>query len=114
MDTDTVFFTHPLNSWREIHDYRKKEWLFRGQRVATWPLKSSLERTCERSLGGLGEACKTETKLLREFGRRYHQYRAYVPREGDVLEWFSIMQHFGAPTRLRTCFRRIAMSGTIF
>ncbi len=34
------------------------------------------------------------------WSRRYFQYRSHIRNEYDYLEWLSIMQHFGAPTRL--------------
>ena len=45
-------------------------------------------------------ALTVEGSLLREFIRRFHHYSDYAPRENDELEWFALMQHHGAPTRL--------------
>jgi hypothetical protein len=41
-----------------------------------------------------------ERKLIREFQRAYHQYAGHVPPDGAAIEWLSLMQHYGAPTRL--------------
>jgi FRG domain len=41
-----------------------------------------------------------EKELFREFRRAYHDYAAHPPKPESVLEWLSLMQHHGAPTRL--------------
>ena len=38
--------------------------------------------------------------MLHQFQRRLHHYRIDVPAQDDALEWFALMQHYGAPTRL--------------
>ena len=38
--------------------------------------------------------------MIREFRRAYHQFALHVPDRRAILEWLSIMQHHGAPTRL--------------
>jgi hypothetical protein len=48
----------------------------------------------------LGNAPETERQLLKEFKRRAHFYVNSLPTHGDVLGWFALMQHYGAPTRL--------------
>jgi hypothetical protein len=89
-----------LRSWREIAKYEKHGWLYRGQREAKWFLKTSLERTCDRLHVAKNLRPEAEERLLREFKRAYHQYAPHIPKEDAILEWFSIMQHYGAPTRL--------------
>ncbi len=100
MPKECRFNTQTLKSWDEIYNHRYEEWLYRGQRIATRPLMTSLERMCLRLEGNLKNAPKIEQKLIREFRRRYYQYRSNIRDEEDLLEWLSIMQHFGAPTRL--------------
>lgn len=74
--------------------------VYRGLEDATWDLKTTLERTCKRIDSDLLRADVREAHLLREFKRRYHHYAANEPHCDDALEWLSLMQHFGAPTRL--------------
>jgi FRG domain len=77
-----------------------EKWIFRGTAPGK-PLRSSLDRALEYYPPEFGKKRKlTEEILLREFKRRFHQYSSYIPEENDDLEWFSIMQHYGAPTRL--------------
>jgi hypothetical protein len=41
-----------------------------------------------------------EARIIREFRRAYHQFSARVPDRESTVEWLSLMQHHGAPTRL--------------
>jgi hypothetical protein len=95
-----VFSTITLDCWSDIHAYARRGWLFRGQRVANWTLKTSLERCCER-LDVIPEKRRPiEDRIIREFRRAYHQFANHVPNRETTVEWLSIMQHHGAPTRL--------------
>ncbi|MFH1046610.1 MAG: FRG domain-containing protein [Candidatus Omnitrophota bacterium] len=78
---------------------QKQKWIYRGH-IPGKTLMSSLERAVLYYPYELRTKSKAEKLLLREFKRRYHQYSSDVPKENDYLEWFSIMQHYGAPTRL--------------
>lgn len=76
------------------------EWLFRGMHCSGWPLKTSLERTCETHCNkDLRKAANAEYLLYREFRRRYQKYKDEIPNPAGI-EWLSLMQHYGAPTRL--------------
>jgi len=100
-------YTHDkFDSWtdfcRKVEDYKKnpkEKWIFRGNKPGR-PLESSLDRAVRYYPGKLSKRNKAEERLLRDFKRRYHQYSSDAPKEDDNLEWFSIMQHHGAPTRL--------------
>lgn len=95
-----------VNNWGDffqvILEYTvqsRKKWIFRGHYPGE-PLKSSLERAVQYYPKKLKNMSEAEIRLVREFKRRYHQYSSDVPKDNDYLEWFSIMQHYGAPTRL--------------
>jgi hypothetical protein len=78
----------------------KDHWVFRGCSSSNWKLQSSLERVCDQ-LGIEGKVRpKWELGLLRKFKRQYQRYGLSTPRDDDIIEWFSLMQHYGAPTRL--------------
>jgi hypothetical protein len=77
----------------------EKKWIFRGNKPGK-PLTSSLDRAFKYYPPDIGKKSEVEGRLLREFERRYHQYSSDAPKDNDYLEWFSIMQHYGAPTRL--------------
>lgn len=97
-----------LKCWDDFHikaqemhkNSSEKKWIFRGHTAPRKSLKSSLERAVEYYPEHLQKKNKAEDRLLREFKRRYHQYSSDAPENSDYLEWFSIMQHYGAPTRL--------------
>jgi FRG domain-containing protein len=92
-----------LNSWDEIHAHARPGWVYRGQRSSEWDLSTSLERCCARE-GIFGEErYRLEQELLRDFRRAYHNYSQHVPSVESVVEWLSLMQHHGAPTRLLDC-----------
>src|SRR5262245_32107305 len=100
-DLASMFRTVHLSSWEAIHVYASKRgWLFRGESMKEWQPKTSLERCCDRR-GVRPSMRKTiEGRILREFRRAYHQFSARVPGKESTVEWLSIMQHHGAPTRL--------------
>jgi FRG domain len=94
------FSTETIDNWNRIHDFARLGWMFRGQRSSAWELQTSLERCFNREGVAASERPWVEAELLREFKRSYHQYTQHVPKSGNILEWLSLMQHHGAPTRL--------------
>ena len=92
--------TVTLASWSQIHNYARRGWLYRGQRVLAWPLKTSLERCFDRLDVPAKNVHATERRIIREFRRAYHQFAHHVPHPDSTIEWLAIMQHHGAPTRL--------------
>ncbi len=76
-------------------------WVFRGQRCAKWRLKTSLERAVAQFEVPSTLTPTIEKGLIRRFRRQTHHYTPDVPREDNLLEWLSLMQHYGAPTRLQ-------------
>lgn len=89
-----------LAEWKDIHQYVKHGWLFRGQGDANWELKTSLERCFDRHGVKPCERRKIEDRIIREFRRAYHQFAYHVPDCQMIDQWLSIMQHHGTPTRL--------------
>lgn len=91
-----------VSSWEDLvrHMDPIPRRLFRGQSSAGWELETTLERACNRIDRDLGRADAREKALLREFKRRYHHHSTDAPHDDDDLEWLSLMQHHGAPTRL--------------
>lgn len=86
-----------LRKWDDIHRYQRRGWIYRGQQHKGWKLETSLERCCKREKI---EPKNTEEHLLRDFKRVYHQYVQHIPKKDSKIEWLSLMQHHGAPTRL--------------
>lgn len=100
MVTQWKFFEKEISEWGDIHKYQSEGWIFRGQRDSEKPLQTSLERACKRHEPPLREGDSIEKQLLREFRRKYHHFAVHIPDPDDSLEWLSLMQHYGAPTRL--------------
>ena len=82
-------------------------WFFRGQSNPNWKLDTSLERAARRNSV---EIPNYEWRITREFMRHAHSFLRRVPPENDTLEWLSIMQHYGAPTRLLDVTRSLWIS----
>jgi hypothetical protein len=79
----------------------RQDWVFRGQPFPTHSLLTTLDRACD----DLGIERKNipciEWKLIVDFRRSFHRYTTQAPPDKtDTLEWLSLMQHYGAPTRL--------------
>jgi hypothetical protein len=106
-----------------------EHWIFKGHANSVWYLRPTLERAFIRyfgqpitatgpkreeeldssyrqiSLQGVGDKKKCslrdiEKGLLRDFKRKCHLYLQDVPPDEYTLEWLTLMQHHGAPTRL--------------
>ena len=96
--------THRLDKWYDfmdlIQEWRSaRNWCFRGQGNANWPLQSSLSRHIGLSKVVPAVWAGQEQRIRRIFERKSHLFMADVP-EDDELEWLALMQHHGAPTRL--------------
>ncbi len=76
-------------------------YLFRGHADAAWPLLPSLNRVLGTAIE-VQEALEVEAQLLRLFQSQAHLVMAGqpLPADNDLLNWWMVMQHYGAPTRL--------------
>jgi len=100
----TRVLRHTIASWPAFVDIVQRwsgfrNWCFRGQADASWPLKCSLTRHIEVSKVVNGAWERQETRIHRIFRRKSHLFLADLPGD-DQLEWLALMQHHGAPTRL--------------
>jgi hypothetical protein len=94
-----------VNSWDEIDklndEYiKEKRFAFRGQSNVGWKLKTSLERAAEMFSIELTNLPKIEEGLIRRYRREAYLYIDHPPDDNDIMQWLSLMQHHGAPTRL--------------
>jgi hypothetical protein len=99
--------THLFKTWKDLQamwvtspkaDTRKK-WVYRGQDSEDWDLKSTFERARDEH-NIPHKSWEYEALILREFQRRAYHYTSNLPKSNDILEWFSLMRHYGAPSRL--------------
>lgn len=94
------FYEEPVRCFQDIIRNQKSYWIYRGHIEASWSLQPSLERYCMDFCGNLADAKELERRFMREFRRRYHHYSIHAPQIDRRIEWLSLMQHYGAPTRL--------------
>ena len=102
--SSSTFHEEYIATWDDLLKQQKKltagKWLFRGMQCAEWKLETSLERTCTlHHNGDLSKGPQVENILTREFRRRYHNHGVGIS-DPVGIEWLSLMQHYGAPTRL--------------
>lgn len=95
---------HLIASWPEFVEIIQswsgfRNWAFRGQGDARWPLQSSLSRHIVVSKICQDAWPRQEERIRRIFERKSHLHLSDPPIE-DELEWLALMQHHGAPTRL--------------
>ncbi len=96
------WFEHKtIRTWDDLHTFVKEGRIFRGQRDAHWHLESSIERCALRNSIPPTQRPDFEQRLFREFRRTYHLYGAQPPSPDSLVEWLSLMQHHGGPTRLQ-------------
>lgn len=74
--------------------------VFRGHADEKWTLSTTLERTADRYNFPKSFLKNREDAILNHFQRRAHHFIASPPPFESRLEWLSILQHHGAPTRL--------------
>ena len=73
----------------------------RGQADRSWTLRPSLLRSYR------ARASQRDLIVMEEAGLETFKYEAWayagderLPKDGDIIEWWVLMQHYGAPTRM--------------
>ena len=91
-----------ISKWRDLDKIRalNGSWIFRGQAIAGWPISSSLERTHLTCDNSKIIALNQELFMLREFIRKAHKISDIKLDTSQIIEWLTIMQHYGCSTRL--------------
>ena len=74
-------------------------YIYRGHADSSWKLESTLERTIGDNWSS-ELASKFEDHYLKLFRSKYHIYNGNEHEPKSKLAWLSVMQHYGAPTRL--------------
>ena len=75
-------------------------WGFRGQSDSSWPIQSTLTRYLKDFKINKDAWEHQEERIIRIFKRKAHHYLKNIPNDDDILQWLSIMQHHGTPTRI--------------
>ena len=109
MEYKRRFVETELEHWNDISMLNPRflsGFVFRGQGDYDWHIESSLERMIKRFHPNNQIVHKIypqgyEKDMLREIQWKYPKYeKANLPKADEIIEWLSIMQHFGSPTRM--------------
>jgi hypothetical protein len=73
-------------------------YIYRGHSDENWRLQSTLERILGNKFETESE--KYENYALNMFKSKFHLYDKFNDKPETKLEWLSIMQHYGVPTRM--------------
>jgi hypothetical protein len=90
-----------ISDMKEYVDYVNQlpnHYIYRGHSSQKWYLKSTLERVLDKNFAQ--DADRFEKYAIKEFESRYHLYDDSNIRPETKLQWLSLLQHYGAPTRL--------------
>lgn len=83
---------------------QKAELVYRGQAVSEWPLQPCLDRSILQT-ESFEEKMRKEKEYIDAFRRESHKFlgnleKEYLKNPDDWVISMTVMQHFGAPTRL--------------
>lgn len=100
--TDKTFIEFQPQTWNEAKNFASNYsgWIFRGQNNAKYGLETSITRAARIYGVSSDEMVNYERSILSNFQRQAPNYLDKTPNKEDVLEWLSIIQHHGGPTRL--------------
>lgn len=92
---------HP-DSWMQAKNVASNysEWIFRGQNRASHGLETSIQRAARIHNIAKEEIEEYEKSILNNFQRQAQHFFSTIPEKKETLEWLSIIQHHGGPTRL--------------
>lgn len=108
MELKNAFVETKINEWNDLFLLNQEfmsNYIFRGQGDSHWALKTSLERLIENHHPTSSRDKSLyhiyENEMIKEFKWKFPSYeKILIPKDDEYIEWLSIMQHFGAPTRL--------------
>lgn len=102
-----IIIESTMERWNDVISFNQlflSNFIFRGQADYSWSLSSSLERMVNNNHPKYVDKHLPyiyEKGMLEEFKFKYPLYAKNVnPGKDENLEWLTLMQHYGAPTRL--------------
>lgn len=96
-------FTELIGNIERRYEGQQHHFFYRGQINKLWGLESSFLREIKKTENLNPERYfQIEKDAQREFASQVHLHLdpSALPASGDWLEWWALMQHYGAPTRL--------------
>lgn len=107
MRLERAYITTEIEHWNDIFKLNQRfmsNFVFRGQGNAEWELKTSLARMVENHHPNYIDnvmPATYEQRMMEEFQWKYPSYeKGHVPDPEESIEWLSLMQHYGSPTRM--------------
>jgi hypothetical protein len=110
---DNFVHTEHATSWQDYSAWLEEVsgWCFRGQREASWPLDTSLDRAVKVSYSATNGSRHSsgyfhldreteQRELFRRFQEQTLHLDDHLPAVADTGSWLALMQHHGVPTRL--------------
>lgn len=103
--TDHIFLETQLENWKDIFNLNQRfltKFIYRGQTNEKWELSTSLERQVNKLFPNLIDKAVyplQEKEMIKEFQWKYPLYSQNSPDSKNLVEWLTIMQHYGATTR---------------
>ena len=104
--TDHIFLETQLENWKDIFNLNQRfltKFVYRGQTNEKWELSTSLERQINKLFPNLVDKAVyplQEKEMIKEFQWKYPLYSTNSSDSKNLVEWLTIMQHYGATTRL--------------
>ncbi len=107
MRIEKAYITTEIEHWNDIFRLNQRfmsNFVFRGQGNADWGLETSLVRMVERHHPNYVDKTMPaiyEQRMMDEFQWKYPIYdKSHIPGPDESIEWLSLMQHYGSPTRM--------------
>lgn len=93
-----IYFIEP-KSWKDLVKIEESfpSYSFRGQSNNNWQLSTVFERQLDKA--NWAHSVNREEWILKQFKRRAHNVINSPPQNDEDIEWLSIIQHYGGPTR---------------
>ena len=101
-----MFYKITVDSWTDALSLFDKitdkvpDWAFRGQSDESWELSTKFEREAKKYQCDPFWFKNREYYILHDFQRKAHHYVKNLPESENYIEWLSLLQHYGGPTRL--------------
>lgn len=102
-----AYITTEIGHWNDVFRLNQQfmsNFIFRGQGDAEWPLATSLARMVRNHHPYMEDKLLTasyEERMMGEFKWKYPSYeKVQIPADIESIEWLSLMQHYGSPTRM--------------
>lgn len=107
MNMKRAYITTEIEHWNDIFRLNQRfmsNFIFRGQGNADWPLKTSLARMVDNHHPNYRDKSMPATyeqEMMNDFQWKYPSYeKLHIPKADEAIEWLSLMQHYGSPTRM--------------